>query len=58
LPPLAEDWIGENSNFAGDRRRDALEIERKLGADVLVALIALQLLFDIVACRRLNRAGR
>ena len=55
---LQKIWIGQNSIFVGDRRRDALEIERELDAHVLVALIALQLLFDIIARCRRHRAGR
>jgi hypothetical protein len=50
--------IGEDAVFVRDRRRNPLEIESKLNADVLCALIALELLFDVIGCRGLDRARR
>ena len=50
--------ISQNSVFRSDRRRDALEVERELDADILAALIAFELLLDIIAGRRRDGARR
>ena len=58
LGDLDQVLVGEDAVFAGDGRRDALEIERQLDANVLLALVALELLLDVIGGRRLDRAGR
>ena len=58
LGDLDQVLVGEDAVFAADCRRHALEIERQLDADVLIALVALELLLDVIGGRCLDRAGR
>jgi hypothetical protein len=54
LRNLQEVRIGEDAVFIGNRWRDTLEVEGELNADVLSALIALELVLDEVRSRRLT----